>query len=121
MSQIIEVIFSDSKSTTIALLSTAALIGVTIWVRNFLELRRYFKRMNLPGPAPWPLLGNFRSVIKLGLHKHDMEIFKTYGKTVGYFEGSQPVILTNDLRLIKACLIKDFGSFVNRRVSTEFF
>lgn len=120
MNQIADLIFGDTKTTTIALLSTAAIIGVTIWVKNYLELRNFFKRMNLPGPKPWPLIGNFSTVAKKGIHNYDMEIFKEYGKTVGYFEGTQPVILTNDIKFMKAFLIKDFSSFVNRRVRAEF-
>lgn len=121
MSQIGDLIFGDTKSTTVALLLTAILIGLTIWIKNFLELRKFFKRMNLPGPAPWPLIGNFMDVVKKGLHRHDIEIFKEYGKTVGYFEGSHPVILTSDIKFMKVFLVKDFGSFVNRRVNHFYF
>ena len=116
MNQILNFIFTDATSTTITLILTALTMIVTIWVRNFLDLRKYFKRMNLPGPMPQPVLGNFGDVIKLGIQENDINLMNTYGKTLGYFEGTQPVILTTDIKLIKAFLIKDFGSFVNRRV-----
>ena len=53
----------------------------------------------------------------MGISNYDRNIFEKYGKTLGYFEGSQPVILTKDVKFIKAVMIKDFSCFVNRRVS----
>ena len=75
--------------------------------------------MGLPGPSPTFLIGNFKDMISVGIANYDLNIFKKYGKTIGYFEGSQPIILTKDVKFLKAAMIKDFSSFVNRRVSKE--
>ena len=80
-------------------------------------IRNYFKNLGIPGPTPSFLVGNFKEVLKVGIAEYDLNVFKKYGKTVGYFEGSQPVILTKDVKFIKAVMIKDFSNFVNRRVS----
>ena len=59
----------------------------------------------------------------MGIVEHDMKIFQRYGKkckTVGYFEGFTPVILTKDVNFIKAVMMKDFSNFVNKRVTITF-
>ena len=84
-----------------------------------MEIRDYFVKMGLPGPKPWFILGNFIGVIKKGLNKHDLDIIQKYGKTIGYFEAEEPVILTTDVKFIKAVMIKDFGYFINRRVCIQ--
>lgn len=63
------------------------------------------------------LLGNFKELVGNGLSSFDIEIFKKYGKTVGYFEGTRPVIVTKDVNFLKSVMVKDFSHFVNRRVS----
>jgi hypothetical protein len=79
-------------------------------------LKNYFKNNGVPGPAPAFLIGNFKEMMSVGIAEYDMKTFKKYGKTYGFFEGSSPVIVTKDVKFIKAVMIKDFSSFVNRRV-----
>lgn len=71
--------------------------------------------MGVPSPPPLFLFGNFFSMTK-GLIKWDSSLIDKYGKTCGYFEGSQPVLLTTDIKFIKSVMIKDFQHFINRRV-----
>jgi hypothetical protein len=88
-----------------------------IRIRDWFELRNFFNKMGLKGPKPTFFIGNFGDLMTMGVAQYDIEVFKKYGQTVGYFEGSQPVILTKDVKFIKAVMIKDFSCFVNRRVS----
>ena len=83
-------------------------------------MRNYFNKLGLKGPKPTFFIGNFGDLMTTGIAQYDIDIFKKYGKTLGYFEGSQPVILTKDVKFIKAVMIKDFSCFVNRRVSLIF-
>jgi hypothetical protein len=69
---------------------------------------------------PLPVVGNFHSLIKNGVVKFDVDVFKQYGKTLGYFEGSSPSLMTIDVDLIKAITIKDFHNFTNRRVGKKY-
>lgn len=76
----------------------------------------YFSKLKIPGPRPLPILGNFYDVIKRGLPYNDLALIKKYGRTIGYFEGTTPVVLTADSKFIKSILIKDFKTFANRKL-----
>ena len=86
-----------------------------------MKVRKYFEKQGIPGPSPLFLVGNFISVIRKGMPYHDVEIMKKYGKTIGYFEGETPVLLTTDVKFIKSVMIKDFSHFINHRVSLYVF
>ena len=74
--------------------------------------------MKIPGPDPKPIFGNFYDLVKEGAPYYELRIMKEFGRIVGFFEGSEPIILTTDINFMKCMLIRDFNSFVDRRVST---
>ena len=43
---------------------------------------------------------------------------RKYGRTFGYFDGTQPSLWTTDANLIKSVFVKDFDHFINRRVNS---
>ena len=113
--------FSNWKSTTLILGSSVVVTVITYLIKTFYYQKNYFKRLNLPAPTPLPIFGNFLNVIRNGLLQNDIEVMRKYGKTIGFYEGATPVIMTTDVKLIKAFCIKDVGSFVNRRVMLQEF
>lgn len=78
--------------------------------RHYTILKRY----GIPGPTPWPIIGNLHEQVYRGIHVTDEEWSKKYGKVFGYFSGYNPVIAVTDPDIIKAVLIKDFQNFTDR-------
>mgnify|MGYP001810828208 CR=1 FL=1 len=83
---------------------------------KWISMRRYFRKINLDGPAPLPIFGNLLELSSQTFSVFDDQMLQKYNRICGYFEGSTPVILISDVKLIKAITIKDSNCFVNRRV-----
>lgn len=43
-------------------------------------------------------------------------MFEKYGKVIGTFEGTTPILVINDCKILKNILIKDSNNFLNHRV-----
>ncbi|CAF1050982.1 unnamed protein product, partial [Brachionus calyciflorus] len=105
-----------TKDTTFYLITTGVSLILTSAFVKWYRMYTYFSRLGIPGPKPLPIIGNFHQVIKRGMPYNDLEMTRIYGKTFGYFEGTTPIVLTTDPKLLKSLLIKDFHVFTNRRV-----
>lgn len=69
----------------------------------------------LPGPKPWPYLGNLLDASKYGgLHKAFLEYGKRYGKVYKMYMGRDAIIAVADPEMLKHILVKDFYKFRNR-------
>ncbi|CAF4114177.1 unnamed protein product [Adineta steineri] len=106
-------LFLIGDSITLTLLVLLILIFV-YYVYN-LRTNNIFRRIGMPGPAPIPLLGEMFNVMRRGMYKNDTALVKKYGKIIGVYEGTTPVILLSDLDILRNVLIKDSHVFINRR------
>ena len=72
--------------------------------------------VNLPGPKPWPYVGNLLEVIYKhgGLHKAFIEYDQKYGKVYKIYMGRDPVIVVADPEMLRQILVRDFDKFRNR-------
>lgn len=77
---------------------------------------RYFREMGIPGPEPSLIFGNLLEIRRLGATKLFEEWIKKYGNIVGFYNGSNPFLLVNDLDLAKKIEIEDFKNFAARGV-----
>ncbi|RNA30710.1 Cytochrome P450, partial [Brachionus plicatilis] len=113
-------VLSNKGYSTLVLGGTISVLVLLNFLKNWLKQLSFYKQLNIPGPTPWPLTGNLLGAMKEGFSKFDIEIMKKYGRVVGYFEGSTPIVLTTDIKFIKNVMIKDFNCFVNRRNFASF-
>ena len=73
------------------------------------------KKLGLPGPKPWPFLGNILGLITLGgLHAMLNENMKRYGKIYAVCLGRLPTVVIAEPEVLKKILVKEFSSFRNR-------
>ncbi|XP_025087662.1 cytochrome P450 3A8-like isoform X2 [Pomacea canaliculata] len=111
--------YGEYRSRIWLSLTSYLVVGVgtltAIWLWRSCQEQMTFKRMGVPGPTPIPIIGNMLTILRKGM----VHVFpfwnKQYGKIYGVFMPS-PVLVINDLDLIKDIAIKQFQSFPNRKV-----
>ncbi|XP_046325528.1 cytochrome P450 3A13-like [Haliotis rufescens] len=72
----------------------------------------YFKKRDIPGPAPYPFVGNSFDV---GFQNDLYDWCQKYGSVYGIFLGRQPAYVITDLEILKEVFVKSFDNFRNRR------
>nr|KAG5712364.1 hypothetical protein BaRGS_023943 [Batillaria attramentaria] len=70
--------------------------------------------LGVPGPRPLPFLGNTRELLKKTTYVAYAEWEKTYGPIFGMYSGRCPILVVNDLDILKEVLVKDFSNFADR-------
>ena len=92
-------------------------LGIVIFI-YWQGLRRYNSILAdcpLPGPKPWPWLGNLPDVFKYGgMHKMFLTYFYKYGRVHKMCFGRTPVIVVSDPEIVKQIMVKEFWKFPNR-------
>ena len=78
----------------------------------------YWKNRGIPGPRPHPVFGNFWDIVS---RKYAVAtaVKKWYDEfknepVFGIYEGTKPLLVINDLELVKDVLIRDFSLFIDR-------
>ncbi|GFQ64052.1 cytochrome P450 3A5 [Trichonephila clavata] len=89
-------------------------VAVVLWLLYRKQCFSILKNMGVPGPEPSILFGNMLQLIKKDPIKSIDEWLKKYGKIVGYYVGTKPVVLIADVDLLKRIQVSEFHKFVNR-------
>ncbi|XP_069132182.1 cytochrome P450 3A29-like isoform X2 [Argopecten irradians] len=98
------------------------LIVVIVALYTYMMSRHHgtFKKLNIPGPAPWPIIGSLPDISK-GIHDFQNNAFKKYGKVFGYYGGLRPqTLVVGDKEMLRQILVKDFSNFPDRIVFRGF-
>ena len=95
----------------------AIILGLLIFI-YWQGVQRYYSILGsspLPGPKPWPWVGNLPDVFKYGgMHKMLLNNFYKYGRVYKLCIGRTPAIVVTDPEIIKQIMVKEFWKFPNR-------
>lgn len=84
----------------------------------YVSTYNFWRIRHVPGPRPIFFYGNFKDVVtrKLSISQYVKKIYDKYKHepAFGIFQTSTPVLIVNDLNLIKDVLIRDFSLFSHR-------
>ncbi|GIY20849.1 cytochrome P450 3A24 [Caerostris darwini] len=99
-----------------AIMWTFTLIAVVVvlWLIYRKRCFSFLKDNGIPGPEPNILFGNMLELVRKTPIKCLDEWLEKYGKVVGYYLGTTPVVLIADVDLLKRIQVSDFHKFINR-------
>ena len=78
-----------------------------------------WRKLGIPGPRPLPFLGNAHEIKRLGMAEAFRQWGERYGPVVGVFFMRRPMLVINDVNMLKQILITDFHNFTNRGVGAK--
>lgn len=106
-------LLSNLSSLLMIFGSVVSLISLLYWCGTYQF--SVLKTLRVPGPKPWPFLGNILEFKKYGgLHAMLFENMKLYGKIFTVCIGRLPALVIADPEVLRQILVKDFSSFRNR-------
>ena len=105
-------------SQPIALVTAGIIVLLYIYWRGTRN-QAILKKINAPGPKPWPFIGNALDARKFnGMHLLLCDYIQKYGR-VFVLTLSKPSVVIADPDLLKQILVKDFWNFPNHFASTK--
>ena len=97
--------------------------GVTVLLYIYWQGTRnqaILKKINAPGPKPWPFIGNTLDARKFnGVHLLLCNYIQKFGKVFAFTFGSKPSVVIADPDMLKQILVKDFWNFPNHAVRAK--
>ncbi|XP_032066145.1 cytochrome P450 2C31-like isoform X2 [Thamnophis elegans] len=94
---------------------TGVLLLLCILFTLFSYFQMYKRKGQLPpGPAPWPILGNFFQRDVLPLYKHSQKLAEKYGPIFTVWNGSEPMVVLCGYAMVKDALVDHSEEFAGR-------
>lgn len=105
---------NTSWYTNLLLISLTSLIFIYICITKKLS---YWRNKNIPGPKPFPVVGNLWKVVSL--QKAIGQLLKEFydsgdGPLMGIFAFDEPILLIRSLDIVKQICLSDFQIFNDR-------
>ena len=94
------------------------LLCISLYVYYMSNTHGTFRKLGIPGPKPWPVIGNSIFAFKKGMFNTVVAGYRRFqymGGMYGTYEGRTPVLTVTDLDMLREIMIKQFNNFPNRR------
>ena len=94
------------------------LVCISLYVYFMSSTHGTFKRLGIPGPKPWPVIGNSIFAFKHGMFNTVVAGYRRFqymGGMYGTYEGRSPILTVTDLDMLREIMVKQFNNFPNRR------
>ena len=98
----------------ITLLLCSVFILWSVYTRYIKPYYIVKKRTRLSGPPPKIYSGNYSALAKSGYLDSISKWMSQYGPTYICYFGIKPVIVTQEVEIIRSVMVKNFDSFINR-------
>lgn len=90
------------------------IVLISLWITWRKRKLSVFQRLNIAGPPPNLIFGNYWDLLHEGQHNCIHRWIKEYGKVFGYYYGLRPVLIVADLDLLRQIQQKEFHKFSSR-------
>ncbi|XP_063985985.1 uncharacterized protein LOC135167064 [Diachasmimorpha longicaudata] len=101
---------------------TTALMALYYYLTNTFD---FWKSRGIPGPKPIAIFGTMKEsfLARMNIATYLTSIYRNYPgePLIGLYQSRKPVLMVNDLDLIKDIMIKDFSKFADRGTSEDKF
>ncbi|XP_023238238.1 uncharacterized protein LOC111637060 [Centruroides sculpturatus] len=87
-----------------------------LWYQKRRKQFSVFNKIGISGPQPNIFFGNSLELFLKGPLRTHKEWISKYGKVLGYYYGTTPVLFVTDTELLKNIQIKDFHNFSDRAI-----
>ncbi|XP_070792624.1 steroid 21-hydroxylase [Pituophis catenifer annectens] len=94
------------------LVSVLLAVAVLWWFQGGLRWRK--QPWELPGPSPWPLVGNLHHLLHADLPVHFLQLAQHYGPIYRLRCGKKVVVVLNSSELIREALMRKWSDFAGR-------
>ncbi|XP_070592707.1 steroid 21-hydroxylase-like [Erythrolamprus reginae] len=87
-------------------------VALLWWFQGALRWRK--QPWELPGPSPWPLVGNLHHLLHADLPVHFLQLAQHYGPIYRLQCGKKVVVVLNSAELIREALMRKWSDFAGR-------
>uniref|UniRef100_A0A670ZLG2 Steroid 21-hydroxylase n=1 Tax=Pseudonaja textilis TaxID=8673 RepID=A0A670ZLG2_PSETE len=87
-------------------------VALLWWFQGGLRWRK--QPWELPGPSPWPLVGNLPHLLHADLPAHFLQLAQHYGPIYRLRCGKKVVVVLNSSELIREALMRKWSDFAGR-------